>query len=55
MVAILLANTRKSLKFYRFELARILASLISVIFFFLVCFAAEAGNVFNLFSNLDQK
>ena len=33
-VAILLANTKKSLKFYRFELARILVSLIGLNFFF---------------------
>ena len=50
----LVANTRKSLKFYRFESARILVSLISLNFF-LVCFAAEAGSVFNLFLNFEQK
>ena len=54
LLAILLANTRKSLKFYRFESARILVSLISLNFF-LVCFAAEAGSVFNFFLNFEQK
>ena len=50
---ILLANTRKSLKFYRFNSAQILASLISLNFFclFLVYFAAETGIAFNFFLN----
>ena len=47
----LLANTRKSLKFFCFESAQILVSLISLNFFFfclyLVYFAAEADIVFN--------
>ena len=47
----------KHKKCYRFESAQILVSLISLNFFslFLVCFAAEAGSVFNLFLNLEQK
>ena len=57
IVAILLANTRKSLKFYRFKSAQILVSLISLNFFclFLVYVAVEAGIVFNLFLNFEQK
>ena len=57
MVAILQANTRKSLKFYCFESAQILVSLISLNFFrlFLFYFAAEAGIVFNLILNFEQK
>ena len=53
----LLANTRKSLKFYRFESAHVLVCLISLNFFclFLVYFAAGAGNIFNLFLNFEQK
>ena len=47
----MLANTRKSLKFYRSESAQILVR----IFFFLIYFAAEAGIVFNLFLNFEQK
>ena len=43
------------MEFYRFESARILVYLISLNFFFLVCFAAEAGSVFNLFLNFEQK
>ena len=57
IVAILLANTRKSLKFYRFELAQNLVSFIDLNFFrlFLAYFAAEVGIVFNLFLNFEQK
>ena len=45
------------MKFYRFESAQILVSLISLNFFcsFLVYFAAEAVIVFNLFLYLEQK
>ena len=56
--AVLLANTRKSLKFYRFESEQNLVSFIDLNFFFrlfLVYFAAEAGIVFNLFVNFEQK
>ena len=50
------ANGRKSLKFYRFEAVQILVSLISLnCFLFLIYFAAEAGIVFNLFLNFEQK
>ena len=56
--AVLLANTRKSLKFYRFESEQNLVSFIDLNFFFrlfLVYFAAETGIVFNLFVNFEQK
>ena len=54
------ANTKKSLKFYRFESVQILVSLISLNFFFVFClflvyFAAKDGIVFNFFLNLEQK
>ena len=57
IVAILLANTRKPLKFYRFELIQILVSFIDLNFFrlLLVDFAAKAGIVFNLLLNSEQK
>ena len=48
---------KKITEIYRFESAQILVSLISLnfFFFFLVCFAAEAGSVFNLLLNFEQK
>ena len=57
IVAILLANTIKSLKFYHFKSAQNLVSFIDLHFFcwFAVDFADEAGIVFNLFLNFDQK
>ena len=53
IVAILLTNTRKLLKFYRFESAQNLVSFIdmNLFFVFLVYIAAKAGIVFNLFLN----
>ena len=60
IVAILLADTGKSLKFYRFEsiqfsffsdLKFILLRLILILFFF----TAEAGIILNLFLNFVQK
>ena len=57
IVAILLANLRKSLKFYCFESVQDLVSFFDLDFFrlFWVYFAAEAGIVFNLFLNFEQK
>ena len=48
---------QKTLKIHRYESAQILVSLNSLEFFclFLVYFAAEAGIVFNLFLNFEQK
>ena len=50
-IAILLANTRKLLKFYRFESVQNLVSFCLL----LVYFAAEASLIFNLFLNFEQK
>ena len=57
IVAILLANTRKLLKFYRFESTQDFVFFIDLNFFFclfLVYFAIETGIVFN-FLNFEQK
>ena len=57
IVAIFFANTKKSLKFCRFESAQNFVSFVDLIAFCmsLVYFAPEAGIVFNLFLNFEQK
>ena len=57
IIAILLVNTKKSLKFCRFGSAQNLVSFIDLNFFcmFLAYFAAKAGIVFNFFLNFEQK